>query len=279
MSYTDQPTYAPHPGGSAPPPVKGSNGIATAGFILALLGVLGSWIPVLNVLGILLGVVGVVLAAVGLAKSKKVDAGRGLALAGIVLGALAVVFAVLVNVVFVGAVDDAIDESTGTSVTSPGGDGGTSKKSGSHKSGAADAGLGATRGNPAPIGSTIKGGDWSVTVNSVTVVPSDSFGSKAASGSVLLSVNITATYSGDDEQGSTPWATVKFVAPDGTTVDSTSGSTLFIAENGFDSLATVYQGASVTGDQLLEVPAKNWQDGVLAVSPDMLSDDTFVAVG
>ena len=278
MSYTDQPTYAPHLGGSAPPPVKGSNGIATAGFILALLGLLGSWIPVLNVLGILLGVVGVVLAAVGLAKSKKVDAGRGLALAGIVLGALAVAFAVLVNVVFVGAVDDAIDESTGTSVTSPGGDGGTSKKGGSNKSGAADAGLGATRGKPAPIGSTIKGGDWSVRINTVKVVPEDSLGSKAAPGSVLLSVNITATYSGDDEQGSTPWATVKFVAPDGTTVDSTSGSTLFIAENEFDSLATVYQGASVTGDQLLEVP-ENWQDGVLAVSPDMLSDDTFVAVG
>ena len=59
---------------------------------------------------------------------------------------------------------------------------------------------------------------------------------------------------------------MKFVAPDGTTVDSTSGSTLFIAENEFDSLATVYQGASVKGDQLLEVP-ENWQDGVLAVCP------------
>lgn len=278
MSYTDQPTYAPNPGGSAPPPVKGSNGIATAGFILALLGLLGSWIPVLNVLGILLGVVGVVLAAVGLAKSKKVNAGKGLALAGIVLGALAVIFALLVNVVFVGAVDDAIDESTSTSVTSPGDGGGTSKKGGSSKNGAAGAELGTTRGNPAPIGSTIKGDDWSVRINTVKVVPVDSLGSKAAPGSVLLSVNITATYSGDDEQGSTPWATVKFVAPDGTTVDSTSGSTLFIAENEFDSLATVYQGASVKGDQLLEVPAKDWQDGVLAVSPGLLSDDTFVAV-
>ena len=52
---------------------------------------------------------------------------------------------------------------------------------------------------------------------------------------------------------------------------------MFIAENEFDSLKTVYNGASIKGDQLLEVPA-NWQDGVLAVSPGMLSDDTFVAV-
>ena len=100
MSHTDQPTYAPNPGGSGPAPVKGSNGIATAGFVLSLLGLLGSWIPVLNVLGILLAVVGSALAAVGLAKAK-VGAGMGLALAGIVLGVFAVILALLVNVVFV----------------------------------------------------------------------------------------------------------------------------------------------------------------------------------
>ena len=37
---------------------KGSNGLATAGFVLGLLGLLGSWIPVLNILGIILGVLG-----------------------------------------------------------------------------------------------------------------------------------------------------------------------------------------------------------------------------
>jgi hypothetical protein len=33
-----------------------------------------------------------------------------------------------------------------------------------------------------------------------------------------------------------------------------------------------------SSELLLEVPADGWQDGVLAVSPGMLSDDTFVAV-
>lgn len=272
MSYTDQPTYAPHPGQQPPAPQKGSNGLATAGFVLGLLGLLGSWIPLLNVLGIILGVLGVVLAGVGLAKSKKANAGKGLAIAGIVLGALAVIFAILINAVFVGAVDDAIDESTKTSVKAPkSGD----KAASSEES--ADAELGTTRDNPAPLGSEITGDDWTVTINSVKTVPADSIGSKAAAGSVLLSVNMTATYTGNDEQGSTPWATVKFVSPDGTTVDSTSGSTMFLAENEFNSLKTVYNGASIKGDQILEVPS-NWQDGVIAVSPAMLSDDTFVAV-
>lgn len=275
MSYTAEPAHAPQTDQNAPVPGKGSNGLATAGFVLGLLGLLSSWIPFLNIVGIILGVIGVVLASVGLAKSKKVNAGKGLAIAGIVLGVLAVIFAVLVNAVFVSAVDKAVDETTSTSVEAPSGSG---DEAASDDEAASGAELGTTRDNPAPLGSAITGDDWTVTINSVKTINEDSMGQKAAAGSTLLAVNMTATYNGDDEQGSTPWATVKFVSPDGTTIDSTGGSTLFIAENEFDSLKTVYNGASVKGDQLLEVPAESWQDGVLAVSPGMLSDDTFVAV-
>lgn len=272
MSYTDPPTYAPHPS-QQPPPVRGSNGLATAGFVLGLLGMLLSWIPVINIIGIILGVLGVVLAGVGLAKSKRANAGKGLAIAGIVLGGLAVLFAILVNAVFVSAVDEAINETTKTSVKVPK----SGDKAAANEESSSDAELGTTRDNPAPLGSEITGDDWTVTINTVKTIPVDSFGSRAAAGSVLISVNMTATYTGDDEQGSTAWATVKFVSPDGTTIDSTSGSTMFLADNEFDSLKTVYNGASITGDQILEVPT-NWQEGVLAVSPGMLSDDTFVSV-
>jgi hypothetical protein len=275
LSYTEQPVQHPYPGQYAPPPVKGSNGLAVAGFVLGLLGLLSSWIPLLNILGIILGVIGVVLAGVGLAKSKKVNAGKGLAIAGIILGALGVVIAVLINAVFVSAVDEAIDETTKTSVQAPAKSG---DESSSEEKASSDAEGGTTRDNPAPLGSAITGDDWTVTINSVETVAEDSIGQKAAAGSTLISVNLTATYNGNDEQGSTPWATVAFVGPDGTTVDSTSGSTMFIADNEFDSLKTLYNGASVQGDQLLEVPADTWEDGVLAVSPGMFSDDTFVAV-
>ncbi|WP_432476472.1 hypothetical protein [Nocardioides sp. GXQ0305] len=275
MSYTEQSAHVPQTGTYAPVPPKGSNGLAIAGFVLGLLGLLTSWIPFLNVVGIILGVLGVVLAGVGLAKSSKVNAGKGLAIAGIVLGALAVIFAVLINVVFVSAVDEAIDQTTSTRVETPSGSG---NEAASEDKAGSDAELGTTRDNPAPLGSGITGDDWTVKINSVKTVRADSMGETPAAGSVLLAINMTATYNGDDEQGSTPWATVDFVSPDGTTIDSTSGSTMFIAENEFDSLKTVFNGASVTGDQLLEVPADTWQDGVLAVSPGMLSDDTFVAV-
>jgi hypothetical protein len=277
MSHTEQPTQAPHAGQHAPVPEKGSNGLATAGFVLGLLGLLSSWIPFLNIVGIILGVIGAVLAAVGLAKSKKVNAGKGLAIAGLVLGALAVIIAVLINAVFVSAVDKAVEETTSTSVEAPS-DAGDEAASDDEAAPDAELELGTTRDNPAPLGSAISGDDWTVKINSVKTISKDSIGQTPAAGSTLLAINMTATYNGDDEQGSTPWATVKFVSADGTTIDSTSGSTLFMAENDFDSLKTVYNGASVKGDQLLEVPADNWRDGVLAVSPGILSDDTFVAV-
>lgn len=266
-TYSQQPMPAPPQYGQpAPAPTGGGNGFATAGFVLALLGLLGSWIPFLNVVGILLAVIGLVLAGIGLAKSRKTGTGKGLSIAGVVLGVLALLIAVLINVLFVGAVDQALEETTGTSVKAPGGSGGGNKE------------VGNTRENPAPLGSEISGGDWTVVVNSVTTADQDSMGQKPAAGSTLLAVNMTATYNGDDSQGETTFAMVDFVTPDGTTIDSTSGSTFFIAENEFDVLKKLYKGASVTGDQLLEVPADSWKNGVLAVSPDVFSDDTFVAV-
>jgi len=276
MSNTEVPQSppAPYPGPPVPAPAKGSNGLATAGFVLGLIGLLASWIPVLNVVGMILGVLGVVLAGVGLAKSKRTGAGRGLAIAGIVLGALAVIFAIIVNVAFVNAVDDAVKATTDTSVKAPA----ASNGSGAPSNEAADNELGTSREKPAPVGSAITGGDWTVTINSVKTAAKDSMGQTPAKGKTLLLINLTATYNGDDKQGSSAFAHIEFVTAEGNTIDSTSGSTLFIPNDQFDSLAKTFKGASVTGNQMLEVPADGWQNGVLSVSPDMFSDDTFVAV-
>lgn len=252
----------------APQPPKGSNGLAIAGFVLGLLGFLGSWIPVINVVGIILGVIGVVLAGVGLSKSRSIGSGRGLAIAGLILGVLAIAIAIFINVVFVGAVvdavDDAVDEVTESSVSAP--DGSTYSD------------LGSSRDNPAPIGSTVTSDDWKVVINSVSTVKKDQFGSRAAAGKVLLVVDMTATYIGDNEQGETVWSDVNVVTADGESISSGDGSTLFVATDEFDSLKTVYPGRSVTGSQIFEVPADGWDNGGLAVSPGIISDDVFVAL-
>lgn len=267
--YAQGPQGAYTAGGSAPRP---GNGLAVAGFVVALLGLPGSFIPVINLVSIVLGVIGAILAAVGLARSRRTGTGKGLALAGLIIGVLTVVIAVAINIAAANAVDDALDDAFGSSVAPPkSADKGSDGKDSASK-------VGTTRTNPAPIGSAINNGDWTVTINSVKTIDADKYGSKAADGSVLLQVNITATYTGDDEQGETPWSRVRFVTAEGTTISSTDGSTLFIAEKPFDSLATIYKDASVTGDEILEVPAETWKDGVLAVAPTAFADDVFVAV-
>ncbi len=58
-------------------PVKRSNGMAVTGFVLALLGLIFSWVPVL---GWILWVLGLIFSIIGVCKAP-----RGLAIAGLVI--------------------------------------------------------------------------------------------------------------------------------------------------------------------------------------------------
>jgi hypothetical protein len=64
-----------------------TNGLATAGFVTGLCGLVLCWVPVL---GVILAAVGVVLSAVGLGQLKKSGGATGLAVAGLALGTLGV---------------------------------------------------------------------------------------------------------------------------------------------------------------------------------------------
>lgn len=286
MSETEIPQSAPtaHPSPTPATTPAGTNGLTIAGFILALLGLLGSWIPLLNVFSMILGAVGAILAALGLAKAMRTGASKALAITGLALGVLTVIIAIAINVAFFSAADEAIAEATDATVEAPQSAGDEADDRDQEGEGAGSAedpsggGAGTTRGNPVPLGTKITDGDWTVTINSVTTTNADSVGQGPAAGSSLLVVNLTATYNGHDDQGQTPWVTVKFVGPDGTSYGTLDGSTLFLEEDPFDSLKTLYHGGSVTGDEMIEVSGDNWQNGVLAVSPGMISDDVFVKV-
>lgn len=268
MSAPQLPLTPPSATDSAP---KGSNGLAVAGFILGLLGLLGSFIPVVNIGAIIIAVVGLALASVGLVRSKTVRAGKGLAVAGLILGVLAIIIAIIIDAAVGNAVHKATSTTIDTHVKAPGG-----AKAGSGSQAASNTGH--SRSDPAPLGSSISGGGWTVRINSVKTVDVDSMGQSAAPGKTILLINLTARYNGHDSQGDTSFATVKYVAPDGNSFDSTTGGKLLIPNNQFDSLKTTYHGGTETGNEMIQIPAANWQDGVLAVSPGMLSDDTFLAL-
>ncbi len=89
----------------APAHPQSSNGLAVAGFILALLGVVSAFIPLVNVGGDILAFVGLVLGVFGLMKSGRKGAGRGLCAAAIILALAAFVISIMVNLAAAGSVD------------------------------------------------------------------------------------------------------------------------------------------------------------------------------
>lgn len=81
MNTTTQPLATP----------SGSNGMATTSLILGIVGFILSFIPVVNVFGILLDITAVILGAIGMGKAKKVGKGKGGAMVGLILGALGII--------------------------------------------------------------------------------------------------------------------------------------------------------------------------------------------
>lgn len=89
------PQSGPAPYHYPPPPFQRqpSNGFGTAGFVLGLLGTVLFWVPLV---GFVLAVLGIVFGAVGRAQGAHRGAPIGLAVAGLVLGIIgAVLFLVM----------------------------------------------------------------------------------------------------------------------------------------------------------------------------------------
>lgn len=110
MSHPNDPT----PVGTQPVVPTGqkplSSGMAVTAFVVGLIGFLTAFIPVINAVSIVGGIVAVVLGVLAVRKANAGQAaGKGLAVAGLVLGALAVIGGILANLLF-GAAVTAIDE-------------------------------------------------------------------------------------------------------------------------------------------------------------------------
>ena len=138
-----------------------------------------------------------------------------------------------------------------------------------------------TRENPAPLGAPIDSAEWTVVVNSVNldateaVLAENEFQDPPADGTVFIGINYTVTYKGDDADGQMPaMVGIEYVTADGNTVDGLDR--ILMGPDSFDSMSTLYNGASATGNYYLQVPAP--VDGVVAVRPGMVADKVFVAV-
>lgn len=113
----------PHPQPPYPQqqyPRQQTNGIATGGFVTALVGAVLALVPFLGIVSWVISPVGLVLSIVGLtAAARKNGTGRGLAVAGMILGAVGLLICFLWVIGFAGAVSESNSRTTGTSYTAP----------------------------------------------------------------------------------------------------------------------------------------------------------------
>ena len=99
--------YPPYGGqGYIPPvpPTKQPNGMATAGFVVSLIGLVLSLIPIVGTISWLICPVGLILAVVGLVQSgSRGGSGRGLGIAGIVCAVLGLIVCIAYTAAFASA--------------------------------------------------------------------------------------------------------------------------------------------------------------------------------
>jgi len=91
------PATMPYQGLPTAPVQTRGNGMAVASFVLGLVGALFGLIPILAMFALLLGVLGLTFGLVGhrAAVNDPLRGGKGMALAGVILGSLAIGLAIL----------------------------------------------------------------------------------------------------------------------------------------------------------------------------------------
>jgi len=72
-------------------PIKKTNGMGIAGFVVSLVGMLGG-----NYLYLIPGIVGLILSIIGMVQMKKCNSCNGLAIAGLVIGIISFIFWIII---------------------------------------------------------------------------------------------------------------------------------------------------------------------------------------
>ena len=87
----------PYPQASAPP----GNGLATAGMVLGIVGLVLTATVVLWFIGLVLALLAVIFGAIGLRRANETGSGRGQAVTALVLGIIALVLGIAITALVV----------------------------------------------------------------------------------------------------------------------------------------------------------------------------------
>ena len=273
---TPSPAFAPAP---APAPAQG-NGLATAGFVLALIGVVLCLVPIVNNAAFVLALLGLVFGIVGLVKARRGAPKKGLAIAAIVLAVVGGI-GVLASQAFYGKViDEVVDEldDSPTAAQTPADaaepDDAEPAAEPASEPAAAEQG---TRTNPFPAGTLVANDDWDITIGTPReawgeIKAENQFNSPPEDGTEYWIVPLSGTYKGAETAA--PWVdlSVQFVGDDSVTYD---GSTCGVIPEDLTEVGELYTGGQFTANECVVVPAG--APGLFTLQVGWFSDPVFFA--
>ena len=238
MTQYDPRYPQPYPGHYAAPPAP-QNGFGTAGFVLGLVGLLFSFVPLIGVIAWPLVLLGIVFAGVGIARARQGRAtNQGLAIAGLVCSGIGLLVCILYAAAFSAAVSDA------PRTAAPG----------TIQNAAPVEGVPA-QNVVAGIGDQVQDGSFAFTVTDVdTGVQSlgESFLRTEAQGAFVL-VRVTVTNVGD-ESAMFSGSSQKLSDGQGRTFDADTGTALMNVPDSESFLNTINPGNTVYGVLVFDLP-------------------------
>ena len=86
---------------------KKNSGLAIAGFVVAVIGLLLSALPIINNFAFILGVLGLIFAIISLVKARKNDTKKGMAIAAVILSILTIGIVLITQQIYSQAVNEA----------------------------------------------------------------------------------------------------------------------------------------------------------------------------
>ena len=217
---------------------KKKSGLATAGLVLGIIAIVGSWIPFLNVLSIILAVLAVIFSAVPLFQKRS----KGSAIAGLVLGILTIIIAFSMNNAAVNEIDNVLSggmSNTGT---------------------AADT-------KPFSIGEIIITKDFEIVVESAGTtdeVGGQYFSSVPSEGGIYVTIDTTYKNISDEPKGMFSTPSFNLIGPNNVKYSSDiSASSYYAMEKDPDRkvLSDLNPGIKVNDNKVFEISKELFGDG------------------
>ena len=280
--YPPQGGHAPYPGPPAQPPRRRTNIVGIIALVVAVIGFIFACVPGALILGWIMLPIAFVLSLVGLFLR---DRARWTAITALIVSIVGTIVGVLV---FFFAVVNAFDESFGGSsatVDDSAAEAGAESVAMDDADEAVDGSAavgesGESRENPVPLGTTVSGDEWDVTVVEFTadaddeVLAANMFNEPAADGYTYVTAEVEVAYYGEESDDPSWSVSVEYVTDSGNVI-STADTMAVAPEPSIHDIGEMYAGATGTGTVVFEVPEDD--TGVLRVSPGMIADSIFVS--